>query len=81
MGVGEECTRGWVPKTVPKVRLVGREVSQQEAGEPVHTQAQLLPGPGIHVHPPGSAVLSHVQLFVTPKTVAHQAPLSMEFSR
>ena len=25
--------------------------------------------------------LSHVQLFVTPWTVAHQAPLSMEFSR
>ena len=26
-------------------------------------------------------VLSHVQLFVTPRTVAHQAPLTMEFSR
>ena len=26
-------------------------------------------------------VLSRVQLFVTPRTVAHQAPLSMEFSR
>ena len=26
-------------------------------------------------------LLSHVQLFVTPWTVAHQAPLSMEFSR
>ena len=26
-------------------------------------------------------VLSHVQLFVTPWTVAHQAPQSMEFSR
>ena len=26
-------------------------------------------------------VLSHVQLFVTPWTVAHQAPLSMEFYR
>ena len=26
-------------------------------------------------------VLSHVQLFVTPWTVAPQAPLSMEFSR
>ena len=26
-------------------------------------------------------VLSHVQLFVTVWTVAHQAPLSMEFSR
>ena len=26
-------------------------------------------------------VLSHVQLFVTPWTVAHQAPLSLEFSR
>ena len=25
--------------------------------------------------------LSHVQLFVTPQTVAHQAPLSMEFPR
>ena len=25
--------------------------------------------------------LSHVQFFVTPLTVAHQAPLSMEFSR
>ena len=26
-------------------------------------------------------VLSHVQLFATPWTVAHQAPLSMGFSR
>ena len=26
-------------------------------------------------------LLSHVQLFMTPWTVAHQAPLSMEFSR
>ena len=26
-------------------------------------------------------VLSHVQFFVTPWTTAHQAPLSMEFSR
>ena len=26
-------------------------------------------------------MLSHVQLFATPCTVAHQAPLSMEFSR
>ena len=26
-------------------------------------------------------LLSHVQLFVTPWTVAHQAPLPMEFSR
>jgi len=29
----------------------------------------------------GNHVLSRVQLFVTPWTVAHQAPLSMEFSR
>ena len=28
-----------------------------------------------------ACVLSHVQLFVTPWTVAHQAPLSMGFSR
>ena len=27
------------------------------------------------------AVLSHIRLFVTPWTVAHQAPLSTEFSR
>ena len=26
-------------------------------------------------------VLSHVQLFTTPWTIAHQAPLSIEFSR
>ena len=26
-------------------------------------------------------VLSRVQLFLTPRTAAHQAPLSMEFSR
>ena len=25
--------------------------------------------------------LSHIQLFLTPWTIAHQAPLSMEFSR
>ena len=30
---------------------------------------------------PGVKSLSHVQLCVTPMTVAHQAPLSMEFSR
>ena len=29
----------------------------------------------------GVCILSHVQLFATPLTVAHQAPLSMEFSR
>ena len=28
-----------------------------------------------------SSVLSHVQGFVTPRTVAHQAPLSIKFSR
>ena len=28
----------------------------------------------------GACILSHVQLFVTPWTVAHQAPLSMGFS-
>ena len=43
----------------------------------------LIPGqetgiPHVHVY---VCVLSHVQLFVTPCTVAHQAPLSMEFSR
>ena len=26
-------------------------------------------------------MLSHIQLLVTPRTVTHQAPLSMEFSR
>ena len=72
--------QGMGPKDSTQGEACG-EVGQQEAGEPVHTQAQLLPGPGIRVHPPGGAVLSHVQLFVTPKTVAHQAPLSMEFSR
>ena len=29
----------------------------------------------------GSGALSHVRLFVTPWTVAHQTPLYMEFSR
>ena len=29
----------------------------------------------------GMCVLSHIQLFERPWTVAHQAPLSMEFSR
>ena len=28
-----------------------------------------------------TCVLSHVQIFVTPLTAVHQAPLSMEFSR
>ena len=45
---------------------------------------------GFHCHVPGQrsllaacccAVHSWVQLFVTPWTVAHQAPLSMQFSR
>ena len=35
----------------------------------------------LHIWGPLSIVLSHVQLFATPWTVAHQAPLSMEFSR
>ena len=30
---------------------------------------------------PGMCVLNRVQLFATPWTVAHQAPLSMEFFR
>ena len=43
----------------------------------------LIPGqeagiPHVYVY---MCVLSHVQLFVTPCTVAHQVPLSMEFSR
>ena len=43
----------------------------------------LIPGqeagiPHVYVY---VCVLSHVQIFVTPCTVAHQAPLSMEFSR
>ena len=33
MGVGEECTRGWVPKTVPKVRLVGRSASRRQESQ------------------------------------------------
>ena len=44
---------------------------------------QVLPAPGRHRKPAhsGCESLSCVQLFVTPRTVAHQAPLSMEFSR
>ena len=33
------------------------------------------------LHRAHAPLLSHVQLFVTPWTVAHQVPLSMEFSR
>ena len=33
------------------------------------------------VGPPCVCMLSHVQLFVIPQTVAHQAALSMDFSR
>ena len=36
-------------------------------------------GPFIFWH--GMCVLRHVRLFVTPQTSAHQAPLSLEFSR
>ena len=32
-------------------------------------------------HAMSCLLLSHVRLFATPWTVAHQAPLSMEFSR
>ena len=35
----------------------------------------------ITVYVPCAQLLSHVQLFMTPWTVAHQAPLSMGFSR
>ena len=44
---------------------------------------QVLPAPGHHRKPAysGCESLSRVQLFVTPRTVAHQAPLSLEFSR
>ena len=52
-GLGRSGNGGWIPKTVPKVRLAGWEVGQQEAGEPVHTQAQLLLGPSTRVHLPG----------------------------
>ena len=42
-------------------------------------------GGGSYVHKcvcvPMSRLLSHVQLFVTPLTVAHQTPLPIEFSR
>ena len=35
-----------------------------------------------HIYTPCCAhLLSHVQLFLTPRTVAHQAPLSMGFPR
>ena len=51
-------------------------------GLPVHHQ--LLEFTQTQVHRVGNAIqpsLSHVQLFVTPWTVAHHAPLSMGFSR
>ena len=35
-------------------------------------------GQGVH---PSMLILGHVRLFVTPWTVAHKAPLSIEFSR
>ena len=35
----------------------------------------------IYIHDMTLKLLSRVQLFATPWTVAHQAPLSMEFSR
>ena len=35
----------------------------------------------IHTHTHVLCVLYHVQLFATPWTVAHHAPLSVEFSR
>ena len=42
----------------------------------VHLDSRLLEWSFVYVY-----VLSHVQLFSTPWTIAHQAPLSMEFSR
>ena len=55
-----------------------RRVSDETVGSEKGSRASVLSS--VHV----GTVLSHfnhVQLFATPWTVAHQAPLSMEFSR
>ena len=53
--------------------------------EPVSLVSSVLASPSFttlpHGKPHGGCVLSHVQLFFTPWTVACQIPLAMEFSR
>ena len=74
-GLGRSGHGGWIPKTVPNVRLAGWEVGQQEAGEPVHTQAQLLLGPSTRVHLPGLCCAQSCSTLCRP-TVAPQAVLA-----
>ena len=83
------------PRTVACQALLSKEFSRQEywSGLPFPSPGDL-PNPGIK--PRSSALhedslpsepfrsdqsLSHVRLFVTPWTIAYQAPWSMEFSR
>ena len=40
-----------------------------------------MPAEGSLVHMEGGCVLNRIQLFVTPRAVACQAPLSIEFSK
>ena len=50
----------------------------------IQEQQKRYPKSSDNLYPGGTCVLSHfsrVQLFVTPWTVAHQAPLSMGFPR
>ena len=50
----------------------------------IQEQQERYPKSSDNLYPGGTCVLSHfsrVQLFVTPWTVAHQVPLSMELSR
>ena len=62
---------------VNKVNILFPGNSQSEA---LHEDLILWLHLGLGVHP-SMLILGHVRLLVTPWTVAHQAPLSIEFSR
>ena len=56
-------------------------MKEQSRSYKVKATKEMCPSVQIHSLCAHAQLLSHVQLFVTPWTIAHQAPLSMEFPR
>ena len=79
---GEDVRRG-----NPHAQLVGMKIDTATMEDSTETSLKtrnkttIWPSNPTTGHIPWVCVLSHIQLFVTPRTVSHQAPLSMEFSR
>ena len=67
--IRQTWTRGW--------EIRSRAQSSRNTPGPSHSM-DYMRGTLLHMH---ACALSHVQVFLAPWTVAHQAPLSMGFSR